>query len=78
MSSDPMKPWYVENCDAGPGAGVYMDRDGKMICRCIICGRCNHHTGNANQGHYWGFCKVTGTIRDFHFCCPDDCELEEN
>jgi hypothetical protein len=45
-------------------------------CRCMICGRCGQHTGNANQGHFWAVCKVTETTRDFHHCCPDDCELE--
>lgn len=50
----------------------------------MLCGRCNQHTGNNHQGHYWGFCKVYAArglewekcIRDFHFCCPEDCELE--
>lgn len=42
----------------------------------MVCGRCGHHTGNNTQGHYWGRCNVTGTLRGFHFCCPDDCELE--
>jgi len=48
----------------------------EMVCRCIVCARCNKHTGNATQGHHWGWCKVTGTFREGHFCCPDDCELE--
>ena len=42
----------------------------------MVCARCKQHTGNNNQGHYWAFCKVTRTKRQFHFCCPDDCELE--
>ena len=46
------------------------------MCRCFWCGRCNNVTGNSNQGHYWAYCKVTATMREFHFCCPDDCELE--
>jgi hypothetical protein len=45
-------------------------------CRCLVCARCGHHTGNTSQGHYWGFCKATKTIREHHFCCPGDCELE--
>lgn len=45
-------------------------------CRCIVCPRCDHHTGNAHQGHHWSYCTVTGTTREFHFCCPGDCELE--
>ncbi len=45
-------------------------------CRCVVCSRCNRHTGNSNQGHYWRMCKVTRTLRDFHHCCPGNCELE--
>jgi len=47
-------------------------------CRCVVCPRCHHHTGNAHQGHYWAWCRVTGAAREFHFCCPDlECEPEE-
>lgn len=49
------------------------DRSGK--CRCLVCSRCGHHTGNSHQGHYWSYCKVTKKVERFHFCCPDDCEL---
>lgn len=48
-------------------------------CRCTVCARCHHHTGNSHQGHWWKFCKVTRTMREFHFCCEDPaygCELE--
>jgi hypothetical protein len=45
-------------------------------CTCIVCARCGNHTGNSNQGHYWAHCKVTKTKREFHLCCPGDCELE--
>lgn len=45
-------------------------------CTCLVCSKCGHHTGNSHQGHYWRACKVTGTDREFHFCCPDACELE--
>ena len=65
-------------CDA-PDGGSYMMADGVMRCRCVVCPRCHHHTGNSSQGHYWAFCKVTRTARDFHLCCPDPaygCELE--
>ena len=41
----------------------------------MTCGRCERATGNNHQGHYWSHCKVTGTLRGFHFCCPGDCEL---
>ena len=60
-------------CDA-PSATVSVV-DGS--CRCVVCPRCRHHTGNAHQGHHWGFCKITGTVREPHFCCPDEpgCEL---
>lgn len=51
----------------------------------MVCGRCGQHTGNNHQGHYWGLCKVLtargvpfrDAIRDLHFCCPDNCELED-
>lgn len=59
----------MTDCDA-PNAGY---ADGH--CRCIVCARCGRHTGNGNQGHYWAHCKVTRTVREFHFCCPGDCEL---
>lgn len=49
--------------------------DGTTACRCIVCARCGRHTGNATQGHYWGFCDVTKKIEKFHFCCPGNCEL---
>ena len=50
----------------------------------MLCGRCQQHTGNNHQGHYWGLCKVwlaqgknfKDAVREFHFCCPGDCELE--
>ena len=42
----------------------------------MLCGRCNQHTGNNHQGHYWGLCEVLDAIREPHFCCPGDCELE--
>lgn len=50
----------------------------------MVCGRCGKHTGNNHQGHYWGFCNAIyepgmqfkDAIREMHFCCPDDCELE--
>jgi len=45
-------------------------------CRCVVCSRCGHHTGNAHQGHYWSYCIVTGTDRGFHMCCPGNCEIE--
>lgn len=65
-------------CDA-PNGGSYMMIDGKIRCRCTVCARCGHHTGNSHQGHYWGFCKVTRTVREGHFCCEDPaygCALE--
>lgn len=49
------------------------------------CPRCEQETGNHTQGHFWSLCKVwmkagnglSGSIRRFHFCCPDGCELPE-
>lgn len=49
-------------------------RDG--TCRHLTCGRCGQHTDNNTQGHYWSWCKITKSVREFHFCCPGDCELE--
>lgn len=62
-------------CDADSPPS-YISYDGKIECRCMICARCNRHTGNSHQGHYWAMCKVTGTKREHHFCCPGNCELE--
>lgn len=70
----PPIPTRVEGCDA-PDGPVYYDPHRGVTCRCIVCGRCGHHTGNSNQGHYWAFCHVTRKTEEFHFCCPDDCEL---
>lgn len=74
------KPLLVPGCDAPEPRPVYVIRldDGEEVvygCRCMVCARCNHHTGNTNQGHWWAFCKVTRRNERFHFCCPDDCEL---
>lgn len=60
-----------------PHGMVYHTVCGYMgSCRCMWCARCDQVTGDTNQGHYWAFCKATGTRREFHFCCPDNCELE--
>lgn len=59
------------DCDASnPPSYV----DGR--CRCIVCARCGHHTGNSTQGHFRAYCKATRTMRGRHQCCPDNCELE--
>lgn len=66
-------------CDAEiPSLYFSMGKDGApyIVCRCMVCGRCGRHTGNSHQGHYWSACTVTGSIREPHFCCPGDCELE--
>ena len=47
-------------------------------CRCLVCGRCGHHTGNSSQGHYWLYCHATKVTRKAHFCCPGNCELERS
>lgn len=39
---------------------------------CGRCGGCSSY-----QGHYFKHCSVTKTDREFHFCCPDHCELED-
>ncbi len=70
----------VPACDAPGAPSVYVREvvDGVPVyeCRCMVCSRCKHHTGNSTQGHYWARCAVTKTMREFHFCCPDACELE--
>ncbi len=60
-------------CDA-PDLATATYLDGS--CRCLVCARCGHHTGNSTQGHFLSFCKVTRTMRSPHFCCVSDCELE--
>lgn len=60
----------------GPGMKMCRRCGYTNMCRCFWCGRCNNVTGNSNQGHYWAYCGVTKSVRDFHFCCPDNCELE--
>lgn len=61
------EPGRVE-CDAaefGAAATLLVIGDPGSGCRCIVCGRCGHHTGNAHQGHYWRLCKVLlGRARD--------------
>jgi hypothetical protein len=61
-------------CDADHPS-VYSMPDGTTQCRCVVCPRCHHHTGNSHQGHHWAFCSATKTMRDPHFCCPGNCEL---
>ena len=74
----PLEQVIANGCDF-PNPPIYNDpRNGGYTCRCLVCNRCRKHTGNNSQGHYWGFCKVTNTIRDHHFCCPGNCELEKS
>lgn len=95
---DCLCPDEVSECDAAQfGAPPTLLPDGS--CRCTVCARCGHHTGNSGQGHYWAWCKVLAdraraqlaageTLsmaelmnrgeREFHFCCPGNCELEED
>lgn len=69
-------PWEVVWTNpACPACGVEHD-EGEWRQLGMVCCRCHQHTGDNNQGHAWRFCKVTKTTREFHFCCPDDCELE--
>lgn len=75
LKLDPLAQVIARGCDHATPS-VYAYGDGSYHCRCMVCGRCGHHTGNTSQGHYWAFCKVTGTGRDFHFCCDNNCELE--
>ncbi len=48
-----------------------------MACRmpqytCARCGKPSSH-----QGHYFRMCKDGNLSPFWHFCCPDDCELDE-
>lgn len=72
-----LAPIPGETCDA-VNATVMTMPDGTTVCRCVVCPRCGHHTGNSHQGHNWGFCTVTRTVRAAHFCCGNEfgCELE--
>lgn len=66
-----MKQMGNDACDAAVfGSAPSYFPDGR--CRCTICARCGHHTGNSHQGHYWKWCKQEGQmLDDWHFCCPD-------
>lgn len=48
---------------------------GHCHSRSSHCGRCGGCS--SYQGHYFKHCSVTKTDREFHFCCPDNCELED-
>lgn len=53
-------------CDAaewGATPTYEYSKYGPPRCRCIICPRCGHHTGNGTQGHYWKSCRVLGELR---------------
>lgn len=64
-------------CDFPNPSVYYMAYSDTFSCRCMVCGRCGKHTGNSHQGHNWKFCSAKGEMAaDWHFCCPDDCELE--
>lgn len=56
-------------------SGLLTDDPG-LNCRCVVCPRCNMHTGNSTQGHFWAWCKVTESRRDYHWCCEESCSLE--
>ena len=72
--------WREGDCPTGVGGTYFLghndDGSVRFGCKCVICGRCGQHTGNSMQGHYWAFCSVTRTTREFHMCCDNDCELE--
>lgn len=69
--------WILENEPTATSQPTRGDAlRSRYRCRCLVCARCGHHTGNNTQGHWWSWCKVRGTLRGHHFCCPGDCELE--
>lgn len=51
-----------KGCDAD-NPSVYYDNEAGYICRCVVCARCGHHTGNSNQGHFWQGCRVLVNIK---------------
>lgn len=58
-----MAPAPSSVCDADTPT-TYMMPGGGYACRCVVCPRCNQHTGNSHQGHYWSLCKVlAGRVR---------------
>lgn len=69
-------------CDAPQPRPYYVigERDGRLIygCRCAICARCGHHTGNTTQGHFWSWCQVSQRSEGYHFCCPGNCEYGQD
>lgn len=75
----PTEQVRAAGCDSPSSPSIYhtVDDEGGIVyhCRCIVCSRCGHHTGNTNQGHYWAWCKVQHQMLSYHFCCPNDCEL---
>ncbi len=71
------EPWITSDRLTCEHAGYLVSVNPTLLaCRCTVCARCQQHTGNAHQGHLWSLCKVTGTLRTPHLCCPGDCELE--
>lgn len=82
MTSPPDIPGYTLTRRLG-GIGDGTDCDHPTAswidghCTCIVCARCNRHTGNANYGHYTTWCRTTKGQRDPHMCCPSGCELED-
>ncbi len=78
--SDPDDPYtskiYLGESHDKPLSVQYGERRSTCGCgprasHCGHCGGCSSY-----QGHYFSYCKVTKTDREFHFCCPDNCELE--
>ena len=79
----------ANGCDA-ENPSMYYNGQGKYVCRCIVCARCDHHTGNSTQGHFWKFCRVQAKFHEnhkrsilfcdkcepeYHLCCPGNCEI---
>lgn len=70
----------ASGCDAPEPRPIYVDRMecGEPVyrCRCIVCARCERHTGNNLLGHYTTCCQNRDVRQQVHFCCPGDCELD--
>lgn len=66
----------IEGNPPGCDSDTPASHDGQGGCMCLKCSRCERHTGNGNQGHYWAYCSAARETRPHHFCCPGQCELE--
>lgn len=60
--SDAIAQIRANGCDAENPSVYFSIHNNGYICRCIVCGRCGHHTGNNTQGHFWKHCSVLARL----------------